>query len=1581
MAKKVDKNPKLTYPAGCKELNEELSKDELVKRLKLLARAFQDLGQDDNNDFKELALYLASEFFMDHSSKDVRLLVACCIADIFRVFAPEAPYTEPEHLKEIFMFLTEQLRGLDEPESPSFKRYFYLLENLAWVKSFNICLELEENQEILNGLFKLMFDIISDKHSSKVVGFMLDVMCPLLTEADAVSQDLLDIILACILEPYKTQNRPAYSLARDLIRRSSSAIEPYLQTFFNNALMLGKTAESGLSERLLDLIQELNCIAPAILVSVLPQLEFKLKSGDESERISATRLLAKMFSEPNSDLAMLHKPLWTCFVGRFNDIDINIRRLCTQASQEFIVNHPELVQDVSGSLGIGEHLRQRQHDSDENVRMDVVQAIVGAAKRVLANVTEDLLECVKERTLDKKFKIRKEALIGLGQIYKRCCEVGGSDLERVAWVRNKVLHAYYHNAVDDKVLVERILNTSLVPYSLEPEDRMKRLFLLYTNLDEHAIKALQEIFKTQFGLRSLVRTVLDLHQKGDSDDVNQLLNAKVVQLSRYLSEPQKAQEHLKKFVKIVREDARIRGNLLKLVTPGCSCKKAEDYVKEIIRKMGNPVPQNFLYTNIKQLLERIAPVMIDNSAIVALVTHIEGILPTGDADDAETDRLGDSENLESGMKLLLLLSHVYQSCFHSEKVFSVLLNFVKSDDDIVSDTALQILKNVGLNMEQMFPDIHSTLLPLLQRMAKSGTPKQAKHAIRCIDTLCRNKDAIFKQLYEHLEKSMDLDAPNFLTSLVGIGHLSLLCPGMFASSTSNIVSKFIVKELLMQDRTVSRKSSESWCAEHLVSEETQAKIQGLKMMVRWLLGIRNNANNRASPTMRLLYSMILCEGDLMERGHINKAEMARLRLQAGCCMLKLAQEPVYAEAVRLEQFETMALLVNDPCYEVRVQFVQKLHKGLIALRLPLQYMGVLCLGALDPLKERRAIVKQMFAANVTRRREYMKQNVSASTTKVFSLLPDYVLPYAIHLLAHDPDFSAYDDVNALKGIKDCLVFMIDPLLSKNENISFNFYKKMFENIKQTKDAQCSDSEDANKKLYAICDLALNLIMTKASNFSLTDFPAEPVLPSKLYTQPDLSYPNTSVYLPPEFLSGQANKLKKPVANTTVAPKAPENKKKNATNAAQHDSSRSSVRSRIESPDSSVSSNPSSPVSSTKSSPLGLSERNRAPLTNKLHSARAITKAQGAGKPFSADNNEVTKKRKREDSITSKGDSSIEDVENSVVASPSRAKASKPATAAVKKTTVTKQPVASTTKKKPGSTTVAPSGRATRSDKKLTQGKISDFMRRTSTRGKSSPGSLDRESSVTTGSSSKPASEVAEEEEEEVEDEEEEKEEEEDSEEEPVEKVKASTGSRRQASSSSSSRATSPTKKKSAANTSKMKANTRVATRRVGQPDNSRVGKEEGSSSGPTAGSRKRQRESSQESTQQSGSTKRPRQARNSTQESTSTTAQSLNSSPSKSMESSSGSKRSNNSKASSSGSSIHKRSKSGSLLNGTSDGEEEDESSGSGKKAKAALPSAVLRRRKGVLAIKRREGAAARAAQKYADFEVPVGIITPKKKR
>jgi len=49
-------------------------------------------------------------------------------------------------------------------------------------------------------------------------------------------------------------------------------------------------------------------------------------------------------------------------------------------------------------------------------------------------------------------------------------------------------------------------------------------------------------------------------------------------LSGSLPEPLKTQENLKKFVKIVVDDARIRGQLVKLVSPDCECKKAEEAV-------------------------------------------------------------------------------------------------------------------------------------------------------------------------------------------------------------------------------------------------------------------------------------------------------------------------------------------------------------------------------------------------------------------------------------------------------------------------------------------------------------------------------------------------------------------------------------------------------------------------------------------------------------------------------------------------------------------------------------------------------------------------------------------------------------------------------------------------------------------------------------------------------------------------------------------------------------------------------------------------------------------------------------------
>lgn len=69
----------------------------------------------------------------------------------------------------------------------------------------------------------------SDEHSGKVKSFMLDVLCPLITESDNVSQELLDIILINIVEPNKSARKNSYHLAKELIIKTHETLEQYVQ--------------------------------------------------------------------------------------------------------------------------------------------------------------------------------------------------------------------------------------------------------------------------------------------------------------------------------------------------------------------------------------------------------------------------------------------------------------------------------------------------------------------------------------------------------------------------------------------------------------------------------------------------------------------------------------------------------------------------------------------------------------------------------------------------------------------------------------------------------------------------------------------------------------------------------------------------------------------------------------------------------------------------------------------------------------------------------------------------------------------------------------------------------------------------------------------------------------------------------------------------------------------------------------------------------------------------------------------------------------------------------------------------------
>ncbi|XP_019592117.1 sister chromatid cohesion protein PDS5 homolog B isoform X1 [Rhinolophus sinicus] len=1107
---------KITYPPGVKEISDKISKEEMVRRLKMVVKTFMDMDQDSEEEkelYLNLALHLASDFFLKHPDKDVRLLVACCLADIFRIYAPEAPYTSPDKLKDIFMFITRQLKGLEDTKSPQFNRYFYLLENIAWVKSYNICFELEDSNEIFTQLYRTLFSVINNGHNQKVHMHMVDLMSSIICEGDTVSQELLDTVLVNLVPAHKNLNKQAYDLAKALLKRTAQAIEPYITNFFNQVLMLGKTSISDLSEHVFDLILELYNIDSHLLLSVLPQLEFKLKSNDNEERLQVVKLLAKMFGAKDSELASQNKPLWQCYLGRFNDIHVPIRLECVKFASHCLMNHPDLAKDLT------EYLKVRSHDPEEAIRHDVIVSIVTAAKKDILLVNDHLLNFVRERTLDKRWRVRKEAMMGLAQIYKKYAlqSAAGKDAaKQISWIKDKLLHIYYQNSIDDRLLVERIFAQYMVPHNLETTERMKCLYYLYATLDLNAVKALNEMWKCQNLLRHQVKDLLDLIKQPKTDASVKAIFSKVMVITRNLPDPGKAQDFMKKFTQVLEDDEKIRKQLEVLVSPTCSCKQAEACVREITKKLGNPKqPTNPFLEMIKFLLERIAPVHIDTESISALIKQVNKSID-GTADD-EDEGVPTDQAIRAGLELLKVLSFTHPISFHSAETFESLLACLKMDDEKVAEAALQIFKNTGSKIEEDFPHIRSALLPVLHHKSKKGPPRQAKYAIHCIHAIFSSKETQFAQIFEPLHKSLDpSNLEHLITPLVTIGHIALLAPDQFAAPLKSLVATFIVKDLLMNDRLPGKKTTKLWVPDEEVSPETMVKIQAIKMMVRWLLGMKNNHSKSGTSTLRLLTTILHSDGDLTEQGKISKPDMSRLRLAAGSAIVKLAQEPCYHEIITLEQYQLCALAINDECYQVRQVFAQKLHKGLSRLRLPLEYMAICALCAKDPVKERRAHARQCLVKNINVRREYLKQHAAVSE-KLLSLLPEYVVPYTIHLLAHDPDYVKVQDIEQLKDVKECLWFVLEILMAKNENNSHAFIRKMVENIKQTKDAQGPDDTKMNEKLYTVCDVAMNIIMSKSTTYSL-ESPKDPVLPARFFTQPDKNFSNTKNYLPPEMKS-------------------------------------------------------------------------------------------------------------------------------------------------------------------------------------------------------------------------------------------------------------------------------------------------------------------------------------------------------------------------------------------------------------------------------------------------------------------------------
>jgi len=137
-----------------------------------------------------LILYSLHPYSRSHYSRGVKAFAACCLADILRIYAPDAPYNA-DQLRDIFQFCIVQLsqnlklapsttrplapskRGQNDSQSqstltsnariteiPYYTEYCYLIDSFANIRSVVLIVDVPGAEDLITTYFDSFVDCV-----------------------------------------------------------------------------------------------------------------------------------------------------------------------------------------------------------------------------------------------------------------------------------------------------------------------------------------------------------------------------------------------------------------------------------------------------------------------------------------------------------------------------------------------------------------------------------------------------------------------------------------------------------------------------------------------------------------------------------------------------------------------------------------------------------------------------------------------------------------------------------------------------------------------------------------------------------------------------------------------------------------------------------------------------------------------------------------------------------------------------------------------------------------------------------------------------------------------------------------------------------------------------------------------------------------------------------------------------------------------------------------------------------------------------------------------------------------------------
>ncbi|KAL1924376.1 uncharacterized protein VTP21DRAFT_7411 [Calcarisporiella thermophila] len=1095
-----------------------ISTTELISRLKRLNEELSSIEQGEINigSLKRITNDLVHRSLISHKDKRVRSLVACSLADLLRLYAPEAPYKETT-LKRIFEFFFEILRDIRNPSNPNYENQLYLLESLSTVKSVVLIADLDDADQMIVEVFRDFFDIMSPQLPEEVRKYMSDILELLIEECAPLPQDAVVIILAQFLKKRQQENPVAYQLAAGLCRACTDRLQRYIGQYFSEVILNaidGEISEDDLREFRVahDLILELNRVAPGLLLNVIPQLEEEMRVDDMNLRGLSTRVLGGMFGEPGSMLAFNYPTTWKTWLQRKQDKNSAIRQLWCELCIPILKNHPNLSKDICDAL------LDKVLDPDEKIRATVCK-LVGQLEYmvVLQNVDELLLQAVGKRCKDRRHPVQQEAIKACGRLYNlaytELAAGNRSVMKKFDWILSALMDVVYTNDAEAIACLEKSLQESVFPLDNNDDMRTERLLVGLSLLDPKSRKGFTGLLNKQRvaikEVKALIQTSEQLRMVEKEEKLEHMLDLVIKHISDKLPDRLKAASHLAKLSAF--KDKRVFRLMRECMNPEADYRTVRKAGKEVLRSVEEHEPS--ISDTVGVLLRRASYLTINKSIIPCLVKV------TRRTAFSEGERVSEEETrreklAEVAHELLKDISLVFPEVYRSHK--EELVKLLREEKNEVLLGSLEAMSHFVKAFPHETPQDEASRSRLVE-IALDGPPEHAKHAAVILANL-PDKESVCNNLLDEIVPKLSLESEHMLVHLTVIAQLVLHAPEVYEKRNEQVL-EFLVHHLLRPSNPPLTKGSAedtgppngeargegekengegdeddfTWVSEAELDPIGLAKCLALKILVNLCLAYSGSkaAPKVARRMMEWLWQLVNKQGELVPKsgsqGSTPPLHRAHLRLRAARSLLKLARVGLYDRMINVEQFELLALTIHDVRHEVRSSFVNRLIKYLGARLLRTRWMAILPLIAVDPDKELREHVKKFL------QRESKTHASHESTT---SHLPyEITLARTLHLLAHHPDFSTTEDV--LHQFAKCIEFYLD-CFANGDNVSCLF--EIAARIKTTRDIRGGEGIEGSKNVYALSELAQIIIKHRCrlNSWSLTSYIGHIELPKDFF---------------------------------------------------------------------------------------------------------------------------------------------------------------------------------------------------------------------------------------------------------------------------------------------------------------------------------------------------------------------------------------------------------------------------------------------------------------------------------------------------